>query len=623
MSLLLLLGAAPAEQTGVIALAGQGDLLIVAGQQAAITVSGESDVAVLARTSALLALSGQGDVSITASTAILSTRISLRGRGDVDLTVRSKGSAYRVMVVDAEGDLFGELEQATVTDVSFSLNAPDTWSVTFPANDPKLSLLTDERLREVQIWRGDRLLTWGPAVRVQTDMGTCLVSGAGADWHLGRRTISRIPPTEYLANPSFEDGLASWNLGYDLVAASQDPTIAQPFPPTAVVVTSPTLTGGRAVKLTNTYEAPDAFMSQQFEWTVDDVDSPLGDVFTARAYCYIDPSLYTSPPYEHRGLLLQRFSTTELDPDPIVQAAIPGQKLCLQSEFAPLDDDTKRSGWVRLEVPLEVPPKAGEAETIVLRLYAPRGSVYWDSASLTRDEALNFTLREQVDIASELVTAATTPLLGKSSVNLTAATSPTGITRNRSYRFSEHINAASAIGDFTALSDGFDISMEYTPRTRTLRTHYPRRGSYKARAGLVLGKNVSAFQHTWDGEQASTAVVVLGEGDGSDRESGIAIDTSTFSRGVIVEDVSSAPPETPIDSLDKLAAERLAVGREPEVVEVTLTDASLLDVIEVGDFVPLQIIRGALEIDATYRIVRMSISATEDRPRLTLNRRDP
>jgi len=639
MSLLLLLratGASAGSLAGTGTLTGGG--FVKAAAQANLAGTGTLTARIIANGQANLAgqgtvtanphnilagqatLAGAGTTTATGSKVAAWSSSNLAGTSGLSATPVSLGTAYRVLVCDSFGVLYGELEQAKVGDVTWGLNRPDTWTFTIPATDPKAHLLFDERLREVQIWRGDRLLTWGPIIRPQADPASITVTGAGALWLLGRRTISRLPPTEYVTNGGFEQGLTAWTFTWSIAGAYSGVNPA--VPPPHSIVTSPVLVGARALTLDVSNVGADQFGAQTFNWTVQ-TGSPYGDVFTARGYAFVPSSTYVGPVFSQRGLTLLRYSTTELDPDPVIQQLTPGAKKNLQVESATIDDNTPKDTWVRQEVSFTLLPKGGEAETIQIKIYAPRGGCFWDAVSLTRDESLTLPATDQAEIVRRIVVTAQDTTLGKSDLNIATLTPATGVLRNRTYRFSEHTGALTAIDEFTSLSNGVDVSMRYTPTTRTLVTHSQRQGAYRPAAALVLRKNMSDWRWTFDGEAAATVSVVLGEGSGADREAGIAVDTSTFSRNVVLEDVQTAPIDTPIDSLDKLAVEALAVARAPEVVEATTVDAGLLGRVDIGDFVPVQIVHGDLAVNATYRVVALTLDAVADRLKLTLNRRDP
>lgn len=558
----------------------------------------------------------------TASATVLSG--SAGWTPTVDLVDPPLGRRWRVLVTNVDGVVYAELENAVLSGIDYELNRAETWTFTLPQNDPKCAFLLDVPFREVQVWRGNRLLAWGPAVRTQIDNGFLTVACSGALWHLGRRHIGKADRYNWVVNGDFEQGLTGWDFFYNEVLVSYGAPHAQPHPPAAAIVNFPTVTGSLAMRLENAVNGADAWVGQSFRFTVDDANAPEGETWTMKGYVYVEDLDEGAAAFQGRGLYLERFSTTELNPDPLVQAVLPGALLSLQHEFADLDEELPKNVWIRQEVEFTTPPKAGEPEEVAVRLYAPNGVVYWDAVSLTRIERLAFYGVDQSQIAEGIVQHLQDADYDKSDVNIGTHCPPSGVRRTRVYVHSEHPNGLGALEEFNGLDTGFDFNVEYTATTRTFRTYYPQKGALRSGYALDAETNLASWNWTFDGEQASTSVIALGSGNGSDREEGFAIDTSTFEGGLTLEEVFPAAPEATIDSLDNLAAERLIIARNPVVLEVkTVTQAAAVDpvgVLAVGDLVPVTIQRNDLDIDDVYRIVRMTINPDHTLD-LTLNLR--
>jgi hypothetical protein len=338
--------------------------------------------------------------------------------------------------------------------------------------------------------------------------------------------------------------------------------------------------------------------------------------------------------FGNRGLYLERFSTTELNPDPLVQAVQPGANKSLEVQFVPLDEDTPVGVWQRFEIELTTPPKNGEAEVVNVRLYAPAGvTVYWDAVSLTLVEKLAFYGVDQAQIVQGIVAHLQDPAYDKSDVNITTSCPPTGILRTRVYIHSEHPPGWAALQEFNAFDDGLDFRITYTPTDRVLTTYYPNLGVPKPGYPIRLPQwppdqpgNIVDWSVAFDGEQAASSVIVLGSGNGSDREEGAAFDTTDWADGVTMEEVFTAPDGTTIDSLGSLASERLRIGRNPTTIQVTLAPATQTGMADLvgnvwpGDEIPVTIIRRGLNIDAvTYRVVASTIDLQAGTMQLTLN----
>lgn len=548
--------------------------------------------------------------------------VTFAATATLEVATRPVGVRRRLVVVDVGGRPFGELDNATVGDLTDRLEPPETFSFTLPADDPKVALLTDERFREVQMWRGDQLLAWGPAVRVSADAANVAVEVSGVAWYLTRRHIGKATRTNHLVNGDFEAGLGGWRIG----ALSPFEPLANRNPAywSATLVTSPTLTGRHSLRLAPTEGGLPLYgvqASQFLIWSVDPATTPEGDTWALVARCYIPAEGWIGPPPDRCGIRIDRFSTYETITT-VPEGGGPVEYLPkpIESVQADIDENTPRGTWLVLRAELRT-PFTGQAEFVQVTLGCPLGPIIWDRAALSRDEATRFHAADQADIVAELVAHLQDPAYGKSDLNLATDTAPTGVLRDRTYLHHEHLNGFDAIAEFCSLADGFDLSVAYTATTRTLRTHHPSRGVHRPQFALELGRNVADFAWTFDGENAADSVIVLGTGDGSDREETAALDTTVYADGLTLETVFSAPPGTPIDSLAAVADETVAQTLEPELLSVTMLPVQPgqpdpVGVLRPGDTVPVN-----LGVTAgTYRIVEVTV-APDDTVGLTLNRR--
>lgn len=577
---------------------------------------------------------GESDLTVSPLAPPGPLEFIFQSASEVVLITPPRGKRWRVVVTDVHGTVLGELPYAVLSTINFELNAPEDFEFTLLQNDPGIALLVDTPFREVQVWRGDQILAWGPVTRMAYAKDTFVASCHGALWHLTRRYIGKANRHNYILNPSFEDGTGGgWNYVTNPVFLFHGWEGAQADPPIHGLETFPIASGRKSLSLANTVPGADAWADQSITWVVDPSTDPDGDLFTLKGYVYVSAPI---PPdagaHQERGLYLERFSTTELNPSEAVQEAAPGSMLSIQTGFVPLNDSTPVGVWQRIEIALTTPPKAGEAETVNVRLYAPAGvTVYWDAIGLTRIEKLAFYGVDQAFIAEGIVRHLQDPAYGKSDVNISTHCPPTGVLRTRIYVHSEHPPGFGALEEFPKLDNGFDFGMSYTPTARIFTTFHDRRGSYKPSYALALPAadgtgNIADWTWAFDGEAASSSVIVLGSGDGSDREEGGAIDTSAWSDGVTMEEVFTAPDGTPIDALGSMATERLTVSRNPISLEITLLPGRNPDPIGAlwpGDDVPVTINRHQLHINGTYRIVRAAINPVGNTMDLTLNLRVP
>ena len=303
-----------------------------------------------------------------------------------------------------------------------------------------------------------------------------------------------------------------------------------------------------------------------------------------------------------------------------------------------LDEGHPMDGWIRHEVAITVPP--GATEQIIARVNGVAGRTYWDKLSLTYDSAFEQHDTDQATIVAELADHAQDPAFDKNDVNISADAPPSGVERTLVALHSEHGNVWDLMRQFTEYRDGLDLGMRYTPTDRILTTHYPRKGVERRGLHLQLGRNLASFSWTFDGEAAASSVIVLGTGDGSDREESASIDATAFADGLILESVVAVGPDTPVDLLAELADEALAVVVNPEVLTATTyphdpdrPERNLIGRLWEGDTVPVTIRKGRIvvagaitghqfEVDADYRVVELTI-LENDALQLTLNRREP
>ena len=664
---------------------------------------------------AAVSFNAAGDMAATARRELAHAKVSFLARATFSATVRPRGKKRRTVVVDDAGNPYGELENARHGSITWELNRWQEAAFALGLSDPKSALVLEERIREVQLWRGDRLLTFGPMVRPATDKADLAVSIKGPAWHLSRRHIGKANRDNRLTNGAFEQGLAGWSflrgahfLDFQPLEAGQASIFApgkdggralairsdlEPWytPPAIVdapnsnytVVTGDTLWAlaksyyGSGLQWRRIYEANAAqieadaraaglwnprdpghwiFPGQVFTipgipsaQTVTpppDANTLWGDTFayqelavsggvrgltaTLTAWAYVRSDEFEDYGAHERGVLLARLPSNYRTSHPLTPDRWGGARGMytenIEVSQSSIDEEHPFDRWVRHETSIFVPP--GKTEILHARLCAVQGLTAWDLATLTFDDAFEVFDTDQADIISDLVDHAQDPAFDKSDVNLTVDDPRTGVRKTLVALHSEHANIWDLIEDFTTAEDGVDISEAVTPTSRTLRVHHPRQGLYKPKSALALGRNIESFAWAFDGETAASSVIVLGTGDGSDREEASAIDPTAFAGGLTLEEVFSVPPDTPIELLDNVAAERLAVVSAPEVLTVTtyphsddLLERNLLGRIGVGDSTDVTIRRGGLNIDAVYRIVRLTLRP-DDRIDLVLNRRD-
>lgn len=370
-----------------------------------------------------------------------------------------------------------------------------------------------------------------------------------------------------------------------------------------------------------------------------------GATFTLTGYIKI-PSQYFVNWGVGRGLMLARFNTDYATNNTWTQNGWPntwgGRRAYYTDtvEFAStrLAEGHPFDGWIRHEVSFDIPPNT--TQVLHARLEAVSGKTYFDKLTLTRDTAFEFFATDQATIVQHLVAHAQDPAFDKSSVNITTYTPITKQNRDIVALHSEHANIWDLIVDHTTYENGVDVSMQYTPTSRVLTTHYPYKGRDITPLHLRLGRNVKTYDWSYDGDSAASSTIVLGSGASSGREEAIAKNPTAFANNLLLETLISAGPEIALDQLQDVANEYAAVNYNPTVINITTyphnpddVECRFIGYVDVGDQIPVTIFDGPLYDDVgtlvghtfavndVYRIVEMTIN--EDLTiTLSLNRRD-
>lgn len=281
--------------------------------------------------------------------------------------------------------------------------------------------------------------------------------------------------------------------------------------------------------------------------------------------------------------------------------------------FVPLNEDTPRNRWVRMECSLEVPAD-DKAYRVDVRLYPPAGTCVWDEISVKASDALTFYGRDQVNIAKGLIEHAQDPAMGKSDLNIGTNVTFTKVFRTREYPWIERMQISEALAEWPTLADGFDMMFDFTPTTRKVRTFYPRKATRPAYV-FALGANVADYSSDIDGTQTTTTVIVQAEGEGADREEGVYSDTSKMD-GIVLEKVYNATPGSAISSLDAQAKRGVKRWSSPvilpELVMHPQYTEELLQTISLGDVVPVVVQDAWVNINSEYRIVGRSLDVEAD-----------
>lgn len=597
------------EPLGAIGFTGAGDLALLATDGESLVVN----------------FTGAGDLDLELAVHVNVGVLDFTGQGDLGLTIRPRGAKRRTVVTTSEGVSYGEV-RAQHQSITWELNRWEEASVVMPLDADGAEYVLDDEFREMQLWRGDQLLVFGPIVRPSTDGVHLTASVKGPAWHLSRRHVGKANRTNYVNNGDFEDGMAYWEPWIWLLQLWGNLPGAQAAFSGYEIIRENPVTGKRALRTENYVEGTANAIVQNLRWTVDEVENPDGDQWSLAGYVYVES--YTAPGKGYNAVELTRLSTTELWDDPWVQSVTPGAMKIIQISGFRVDEDTPLGEWLPFNIDFTTPPKAGEPEDLFIQLRSPVGAARYDRISLTRVESTHWYQADQATIVGDLVEHAQDAAFGKDDVNIGVSTPATGVLRDLVLVHHEHPNIWNEIEAFTQLDNGIDVDVLVTPTTRTLRTHFPQKGRHHPELELRLVRNVASFAWAFDGEAASSSIIVLGTGNGSAREEAFAMDPNAFAGGLTLEEVFSAPRDTRIERLQPMAIEKLTVAKAPVVLAVktfphsdALLHRNFIGRLQIGDTCPVNITRGKLSVVGTYRAVRMTLNP-DDTLDLVLNARE-
>lgn len=506
---------------------------------------------------------------------------------------------YRVNTASKTGTLLVDLtsDPANVGPIEWELEGPGSASITIPTTAVSRSDVNPNE-SEIQIWREGRCLFWGPMIRPDADEKTVNFQCRGLRYYFDRRFFGKADRTNYLAGADFET-MASWTTtGADSAASSTDRF----------------KTGSKSAKLVEATAGADSFIYQNVSMT----GTGVGTLLTLVGWFWLNDAGFVGGALDNRGLFV------ELEV---------GGSLYGEPSFTTIDAETPRNAWQRHETTIWIPPNL--AVTVNVRLYAPAGTIYWDAALLVAMESVSFYATDQAVILAKWVDYAQDNFVfthGKSDLNITAtdATCPaTGVLRDEHQQFADHANIGQSITAFASLDNGVDVSVEQDGINRRFHTYYPSKGTDR---GGTPGAGVTTvtidntllaagpFGWRFDGDQAVSSVVILGDGDGPDREEGAATDTSVFG-GTTYETVVASEPGTPIDRLDAKANEVLRSLINPESLTVTLHEPTvdLLGTVVVGDVVDVDIAHGYIQAAGDYRVVAIRFEPGKETLTFELN----
>lgn len=213
-------------------------------------------------------------------------------------------------------------------------------------------------------------------------------------------------------------------------------------------------------------------------------------------------------------------------------------------------------------------------------------------------------------------------------LNISAASwTPSGVTRDRSYRTHRIETVYEALDAFRSILNGFDWSIEPTAAdAREWTPYYPSRGTshpeWSCEAGPGTRGNIIDYGYSVSMADVVTRGYVSGQGSGSARLIGSYADPGLGTTRDLVEGHRSGSTSmTEQTTADDYAQAMVEARRDPVVIvdEIDVSGPSdLVENVRPGDTIPVKISDGWIQVDATYRVVAASWPPTWNRVTLTV-----
>lgn len=189
---------------------------------------------------------------------------------------------------------------------------------------------------------------------------------------------------------------------------------------------------------------------------------------------------------------------------------------------------------------------------------------------------------------------------------------PTGAALTRTYLASERPQVGDLIQQLATSEPGFDLTVEYDQGVRVLRAHSPFAG-VDADVPLVLGRNLTALSVKAPGDQLTTRVLAVGNGEGTDQVTATATAPDLEARYGVHEATLSGTDVKDTAALQALAAGTLQVRRPPVLVvgaSYRVGPAAPYDLCDLGDRVLVQADRGWLRLSERLRVVARKVTVS-------------
>lgn len=528
---------------------------------------------------------------------------------------------WRAVLVDKDGTtlaMFGHGD-AALGPIVETLNQTGEASITVSAASVAGRLIEATTVKpelEVQIWRGDRLWFFGPIIDPQpTDNHAWQCTLRDPYWFVTRSHVGKLgnqfggvhpthPERDYLLNPSFNQGLAGWNV-LRTVSFGDYPGFGTPTSSMVTISRDPVFPGfTQCVKFDTPFGDPNDCLQLYQDIVV--YRNPLrGATLRFSGWWWIKDGDNYAPTTQRFALLMAKL------PDEVPLPARYYQPYDWTSTV--LAEDIERGHPVYHECSIEIPP--GDPVIVHVAICPPQGVSYFAGCELRGDDGIDYIGWDLAEIAGNLVLYAQDPIFDKGDFNIDQVCPKAGKLTNKTYIFEEHTNIGQAI-DGLARDGYFDWGVTVTPTQRTFRTWSPRRGSYKPELRVNVNErghgNVASIKVHSPWGSASTVVAAQSQTKGGKHEAAHSTGAS-----MKLEEVFNADRDAQPNDLPMRAVEHLQVAAYPTTVEFTTFPGAddpqgFMVNLGLGDTIPIHSQQPGALVTGGFRIVRKETDPVSD-----------
>lgn len=515
-------------------------------------------------------------------------------------------SEYRLIACDQDGNRYAETTKAVGT-WALALNAWDLLEVDIPVDDPLFAELTargkplKEKDTRFRVYRGDvdmhaeYYVERAPQTRDGNGMARLSIAAVSLEGILAGRTLGPKGRTRWSSRTP--GAHVNWILNPDLTEDFDEWTFVDAGG-THSISNVRAYVGAASARVDQPQAGQDCRHTQSFTFAS---GYPAGSEFSFKAFHFWDSGSFLGPAVFGRIMYIEAYD---------------GANLVATAEVTH-DDDTPLDTWFPTEASIHVPN--GVTWTFHVHIYHPGGTSWFQHVLALPDDRLAYFDEDSVTIVHDLLRFAQEPAHGKRDMGIVSPDSPTlaGNTQSAMFFFRDDILAWDAIRQFEEL----DVAVipDWAEGPPVFQTFFPERGTDRSATMVAeLGRNIVAYSHVVDGEQAADTIITRSQGGGDTRDEGIALDTSAYD--TTWEKIVTSSIEIRTSRLDQFAALNLPAAKHPATLSITVDDTEhWVDTLRPGDTIRVILVEGRLDIDAPYRVTRIQVPiGTKDEGRIHL-----